>query len=240
MSENDEIIEDNAAVLDSDYDDEENTEPEEAHQKPVQLSIDPSLQEEEDRQEAAKENHVKMRAVLEGLLFLTGDDGLTLDQAADAMDLKKSEVEELFDELQKYYTSDERGFEIERYGARYRFLSKAVVHDYAKKLFSLNKDARLSNAALETLAIIAYKQPVTRVEIEEIRGVGADVMLRKLEARGLIKEDGRSDAPGRPFLYSVTDEFMNAFELMSLDELPDLPEFDKNSDGEGSDDLFTQ
>lgn len=243
MREENDIIDDNAAILDSDYDDEEkigDSEQTESDHKPVQLSIDPSIAEDEEKEQAAKENHVKMRAVLEGLLFLTGDDGLTLKQASQAMDLKTSEVEELFDELQKYYTSDERGFEIERYGDRYRFLSKAVVHDYAKKLFSLNKDARLSNAALETLAIIAYKQPVTRVEIEEIRGVGADVMLRKLEARGLIKEDGRSDAPGRPFLYSVTDEFMNAFQLVSLDELPDLPEFDQNSDGEGSDDLFTQ
>ena len=108
------------------------------------------------------------------------------------------------------------------------------MHEAAKKLFSIAKISKLSNAALETLAIIAYKQPITRVEIEEIRGVGADVMIRKLEARGLIKEEGRSDAPGRPFLYSVTDEFMDAFKLLSLDELPDLPEFNKDN----NDDLF--
>ena len=154
------------------------------------------------------------------------------------MDLKKNEVKDLLDELQKYYTNDDRGFEIERFGDTYRFLSKAFVHDYAKKLFQINNEAKLSNAAMETLAIIAYKQPITRVEIEEIRGVGADVMLHKLEARGLIKEDGRSDAPGRPILYSVTDEFMDAFKLMSLEELPELPKF---GDGqEESDDLFTQ
>ena len=87
---------------------------------------------------------------------------------------------------------------------------------------------------METLAIIAYKQPITRVEIEEIRGVSADVMLRKLQARGLIKEDGRSEAPGRPILYSVTDEFMNDFQLVSLDELPELPDFNEDSK-EGSD-----
>ena len=88
---------------------------------------------------------------------------------------------------------------------------------------------------METLAIIAYRQPITRVEIEEIRGAGADVMLRKLEARGLIQESGRSDAPGRPFLYTVTDEFMNAFGLTSLSELPDLPQFAQE---ENSEDLF--
>ncbi len=207
----------------------------EAHEeKNVQLSMDPSIQEEEEAKLAQKENDVKLKAILEGLLFLVGDDGLTVEQASKSMDISTAKVEQLFDILQKDYVDDARGFEIERYGSRYRFLSKAFVHEAAKKLFSIDKISKLSNAALETLAIIAYKQPITRVEIEEIRGVGADVMIRKLEARGLIKEEGRSDAPGRPFLYSVTDEFMDAFKLLSLDELPDLPEFNKDN----NDDLF--
>ena len=207
----------------------------EAHEeKNVQLSMDPSIQEEEEAKLAQKENDVKLKAILEGLLFLVGDDGLTVEQASKSMDISTIKVEQLFDTLQKDYVDDSRGFEIERYGSRYRFLSKAFVHEAAKKLFSIDKISKLSNAALETLAIIAYKQPITRVEIEEIRGVGADVMIRKLEARGLIKEEGRSDAPVRPFLYSVTDEFMDAFKLLSLDELPDLPEFNKDN----NDDLF--
>ena len=78
---------------------------------------------------------------------------------------------------------------------------------------------------METLAIVAYKQPITRGEIEEIRGVSCDMMVRKLLARNLIKECGRSDAPGRPFLYEVTEEFMDTFKLVSLKELPELPEF---------------
>lgn len=203
--------------------------------EPEQLSMDPSIQQEEEAILAQKENDEKLSAILEGLLFLVGDEGLTCKQASQSMDIPEKKVEELFEGLQKYYTEDSRGFEIERYGEKYRFLSKAIVHDAAKKLFSIEKVSKLSNAALETLAIIAYKQPITRVEIEEIRGVGADVMIRKLEARGFIKEDGRSDAPGRPFLYSVTDEFMDAFKLFSLDELPDLPEFNKE---DGNDDLF--
>ena len=207
----------------------------EAHEeKNVHLSMDPSIQEEEEAKLAQKENDVKLKAILEGLLFLVGDDGLTVEQASKSMDISTKKAEQLFDALQKDYVDDSRGFEIERYGSRYRFLSKAFVHEAAKKLFSIDKISKLSNAALETLAIIAYKQPITRVEIEEIRGVGADVMIRKLEARGLIKEEGRSDAPGRPFLYSVTDEFMDAFKLLSLDELPDLPEFNKDN----NDDLF--
>jgi segregation and condensation protein B len=202
-----------------------------------QMSMDPSIQEEEEALIAQKENDEKLCAILEGLLFLVGDEGLTIEQASQSIDISEEKVESLFDSLQQYYTDDSRGFEIERYGQKYRFLSKAFVHESAKKLFAIEKVSKLSNAALETLAIIAYKQPITRVEIEEIRGVGADVMIRKLEARGLIKEDGRSDAPGRPFLYSVTDDFMDAFKLLSLDELPDLPEFNKE---EGNEDLFNQ
>lgn len=189
-------------------------------------------------QQLAKEEHDShLCAILEGLLFLCGDEGLTSQQASQAMNVTKDEVERLFDCLQKYYTDDARGFEIVKYGETYRFLSKAFVHEAASKLFSIEKISKLSNAALETLAIIAYKQPITRIEIEEIRGVGADVMIRKLEARGFIKEDGRSDAPGRPFLYSVTDEFMDAFKLLSLDELPDLPQFNQEKN---NDDLFSQ
>ena len=214
---NDEEIletEDNASVLDADYDDEEAEE------------------------QTYDEGFIHMASVLEGLLFLTGDEGITLEQAANALETEVEYVEKLFDYLQKYYLQDDRGIEIARYGLTYRFLSKASVHEAAKRLFQITKTNKLSQAALETLAIIAYKQPITRVEIEEIRGVGADVMLRKLEARGLIREDGRSDAPGRPILYSVTEEFMDAFHLLSLDELPELPQFDDNE--EENNDLFVQ
>ena len=200
--ENQTIVEDNAAVLDEEFDETTSS---------------------SDEQQPDPKEH--MLAILEGLLFLCGDDGLSIEQAAASMDTTEEYVAELFDELQKYYLQESRGIEIARFGEKYRFLSKAAIHDAAKKLFQTSTEAKLSNAALETLAIIAYKQPITRVEIEEIRGVGADVMLRKLVARGLIQEDGRSEAAGRPILYSVTDEFLDSFKLLSLDELPELPQF---------------
>ena len=200
--ENQTIVEDNAAVLDEEFDE--------------------TTSSSDEQQPDSKE---RMLAILEGLLFLCGDDGLSIEQAAASMDATEEYVAELFDELQKYYLQESRGIEIARFGEKYRFLSKAAIHDAAKKLFQTSTEAKLSNAALETLAIIAYKQPITRVEIEEIRGVGADVMLRKLVARGLIQEDGRSEAAGRPILYSVTDEFLDSFKLLSLDELPELPQF---------------
>lgn len=194
-------------------------------------------QNETDLQAAAELNQRQL-AVLEGLLFVTGDEGLTAAQVADTLGVSEKQAEELFAQLQKVWQSDDRGLEVVRYGDIYRFLTKAFVHSYAARLFSKDVKTQLSQAALETLAIIAYKQPVTRVEIEEIRGVSADAMLRKLIARGLVKEDGRSEAPGRPILYSVTNEFMDAFQLLSLDELPDLPAF--NQDEKKNDDLFTQ
>ena len=194
-------------------------------------------QNETDLQAAAELNQRQL-AVLEGLLFVTGDEGLTAAQAADTLGVSEKQAEELFAQLQKAWQSDDRGLEVVRYGDIYRFLTKAFVHSYAARLFSKDVKTQMSQAALETLAIIAYKQPVTRVEIEEIRGVSADAMLRKLIARGLVKEDGRSEAPGRPILYSVTNEFMDAFQLLSLDELPDLPAFNQNE--KKNDDLFTQ
>ena len=200
--ENQTIVEDNAAVLDEEFDE--------------------TTSASEEQQPDPKEH---MLAILEGLLFLCGDDGLSIEQAAASMDASEEYVAELFDDLQKYYLQESHGIEIARFGEKYRFLSKAFIHEAAKKLFQTSTEAKLSNAALETLAIIAYKQPITRVEIEEIRGVGADVMLRKLVARGLIQEDGRSEAAGRPILYSVTDEFLDSFKLLSLDELPELPQF---------------
>ncbi len=202
-------------------------------QKPVQLQ-DPEL-----AKALYPEGYIETgmaQAILEGLLFIVGDEGLTAEQAARSLEIPEERVKQLMDDLQVKYLDDQYGIEIANYGGTYRFLSKAVVHPYAKKLFQLSKTTTLSQAALETLAIIAYKQPITRVEIEEIRGVGADMMLRKLEARDLIRVSGRSDAPGRPILYEVTDEFMDSFKLLSLDELPALPQFEN----EESDELFDQ
>ena len=163
--------------------------------------------------------------IAEGLLFLVGDEGISESQLAAALEISEEAAHDLLDGLQLKYQCDSYGMEIVCYGGLWRFVSKASVHPYAQKLFQQSKTAQLSQSALETLAIVAYKQPITRVEIEEIRGVGCDMMLRKLQARNLIAEVGRSEAPGRPILYGVTEEFMDSFKLYSLDELPELPDF---------------
>lgn len=176
-----------------------------------------------------------MKKIFEGLLFIAGDEGLSVEQIKSWLedDTTAEDIEKLLDEMMKEYLEDDRrGYEMVRFGGIYKFVSKQDIHPYAEKMFASTKISTLSQAALETLAIIAYKQPITRGEIEEIRGVGCDMMVRKLLARNLIKECGRSDAPGRPFLYEVTDEFMDAFKLESLKELPELPTFHEDEDSE--------
>ena len=172
--------------------------------------------------------------IAEGLLFLVGDEGITEELMAKSLEISEEISQQLLDSLQKKYQDDSFGMEVVCYGGIWKFMSKAIVHPFAQKLFQSAKTSALSQSALETLAIVAYKQPITRVEIEEIRGVGCDMMLRKLQARNLITEVGRSDAPGRPILYGVTEEFMDSFKLLSLDELPDLPDFSEHQ----SDNLF--
>lgn len=167
---------------------------------------------------------MRMRKILEGLLFLSGDEGLTSNQLCEALEISEEALEKNIKQMMDDFIEEDHGIEIVHFGGRYKFVTKEVVYPYAEKLFSSSKMATLSSAALETLAIIAYKQPITRSEVEEIRGVGCDMMVRKLLARSLIKECGRSDAPGRPFLYEVTAEFMDSFKLESLKELPELKE----------------
>lgn len=171
-------------------------------------------------------------AIMEGLLFLSGDEGLTIEQLQGSLEKSREETESTLNSLMDRYLQDDRGIELVRFGGIYKFVSKESIHPYAEKLFASTHMSTLSQAALETLAIIAYKQPITRSEVEEIRGVGCDMMIRKLLARSLIKECGRSDAPGKPFLYEITPEFMDAFKLESLKELPDLPDYNEDMEEE--------
>ena len=155
-----------------------------------------------------------IEAIVEGLLFLVGEDGVRVEQLALAIEKSKEDTLIILENIQRKYSSELYGIELVGYGSVYKFITKKDIYPYAQKLFGETKPNNLSAAALETLAIIAYKQPITRVEIEELRGVSADVMLRKLQARNLIREAGRSEAVGRPILYEVTEEFMDAFKSM--------------------------
>lgn len=174
-------------------------------------------------------------AVIEGLLFLVGDEGLTLKMVAEVLEVTKKEAALLLDDLMAFYhTRELRGLDIVNYGNTYKMVTVAAYDQYYRKLIEQNV-RKLSRSALETLAIVAYYQPITRSRIEEIRGVGCDAMIRKLIAKALIKEAGREESPGRPILYQVTDRFLDAFKLTSLDELPKLKEIESSFD---EDDIF--
>lgn len=179
--------------------------------------------------------HDEILSVLEGMLFLSGDEGLTIKQISSVLQLSKKEATQYIDELTQI--ENERmikGFELVNFGGVFKLTTLSKHHEYYQRMVEQNEN-NLSNAALETLAIIAYNQPVTRVRIEEIRGVGCDAMIRKLVAKALIKEVGREETPGKPILYGVTDEFMDAFSLTTLDELPELKEIKEDFD---QDDIF--
>lgn len=160
--------------------------------------------------------------IIEGMLFLVGDEGLSVREIASILEVDKKKATLLIDLLQEEYAQKTlQGIQLVNFGGQYKLSTNPNHFMYYQKMVE-QSSANLSNAALETLAIIAYNQPITRTRIEDIRGVGCDAMIRKLAAKALIKEVGREDTPGMPILYGVTDEFMDAFSLTSLDELPDL------------------
>lgn len=160
--------------------------------------------------------------ILEGILFAFGEEGVSLEQLTLSLNCNKEELNEILDAYKVSLEADNRGLELVVFGDLVKLITKTELHEVISDMLEFNKNRQLSQAALETLAIIAYKQPITRVEIEEIRGVNSDMMCRRLEALDLIKEVGRSDAIGRPILYSITDGFMDVFKLTSLKELPEI------------------
>ena len=170
-------------------------------------------------------------SVLEGLLFVAGDDGISLEEASYILELERSAVRQLLDELKKRLEDENSGLELLLTASHYKLVTKASLKYYIEKYAISPYSSQLSQASLETLAIIAYKQPVTRVDIESIRGVQSSGSIQKLLLRDLIEEAGRLDSPGRPKLYKTTAYFMDYFGLESLDALPDASDlFDLDSE----------
>ncbi|MBQ2946878.1 MAG: SMC-Scp complex subunit ScpB [Bacilli bacterium] len=165
-----------------------------------------------------------MKAIVEGLLFLSGEDGLTLEDISKVIEKDIEEVKSVIKELYNDYNNDSRGLQIEFLGNHFKLTTKKEHKEYYKKLVIDDENSILSQSALETLAIIAYNAPLTRVDIDNIRGVNSSYVVRKLLLKGLIEEIGRSDAPGRPRLYNITPRFLDYFGLGSIDELPRLEE----------------
>ena len=162
------------------------------------------------------------QAVLEGLLFVVGDEGITLDSISEILELDNDKTKELLKKLQSEYETEQRGIRISFLGGAFKLTTKKEHKEYYQKLITNNKSNILSQAALETLAIIAYNQPITRAEVDEIRGISSVNMIRKLVAKDLVKVSGKSSLPGKPNLYRTTNEFLDYFGLATINDLPDL------------------
>lgn len=165
---------------------------------------------------------MNLKAVLEGLLFVVGEDGLSIEQAMRILNIDQTTFVELLKQLQNDYSQEDRGIRLSALGNQLKLTTKKEHKEYYTKLVEAKDDSLLSQAALETLAIVAYNEPVTRSSVDEIRGIGSSHLLHKLQAKGLIQELGRSEAPGRPILYGVTKEFLDYFGLASIEELPKI------------------
>jgi segregation and condensation protein B len=161
------------------------------------------------------------RSVLEVLLFLSGEP-LLISTIKDVLELQESEIKNLMQELILQYREKNGGLLIVEIANGYQMVTNPEYSEWVKKFKSTQLSTKLSMPALETLSIIAYKQPIIKAEIEQLRGVNSDSAIRTLLEKRLIKVIGRKEAPGRPFLYGTTREFLQYFGLKDLTELPTL------------------
>ncbi|MCL1698127.1 SMC-Scp complex subunit ScpB [Lysinibacillus sp. BPa_S21] len=166
-----------------------------------------------------------LQSRIEALLFVVGDDGLTIKQLSQLLGEPEELVVQTMEVLKTTYEEDlARGLSIKEIAGVYQLITKSELADTIQRLVENPTAQSLSQASLEVLAIVAYKQPITRVAIEDLRGVKCERPIQTLVSRGLIKEVGRSEGTGRAILYGTTKEFLNYFGLNSIEEMPPLPE----------------
>lgn len=163
-----------------------------------------------------------MNAVIEGLLYVQGDMGLTIKDIMNILDIDEETAKREVLNLKNFYDENNRGLRINFLGNTIKLTTREEHKEYYAKLLESPSSNTLSNSAIETLAVIAYNEPITRGEVDSFRGVDSSYVMRRLLAKGLIKECGRSDNPGRPILYKTTDEFLDYFGMASKDDLPSI------------------
>lgn len=162
------------------------------------------------------------RAAIEGLLFVNGDIGLTITELSSILEIERVNVLQILEEMKEEYTAENRGIKLEQFGDYYKFLTKEEHSEFYKKLYQKEATAPLTANALEVLAIIAYNEPITRSRVDEIRGSDSSYHIRRLVNKNLIEEKGKSNSPGRPYLYGTTPKFLDYLGLHSINELPEL------------------
>lgn len=166
----------------------------------------------------------KAEAIIEAMLFSTGS-VVTVKDIMNALELGSEDIEKIIQKMKSRYEENNSGIELVKVDDGYELCTKKEYYEYIYPLFDNRSKPSISNAALETLSIIAYNPKVTRSEIDAIRGVNSDGTIYKLLEYNMIEEAGKLDAPGRPTIYRVTPEFLKMFGLSSLDELPELPRY---------------
>lgn len=178
---------------------------------------------------------------IEALLFVAGDEGMTIKQLAQYIEVEPMDIEAGLSELLSHYNDEEmRGITLKQLAGTYQLTTKPEVTDTLKKLIENPTNQVLSAASLEVLAIIAYKQPITRAEVEDLRGVKSERPIATLVSRALVQEVGRAEGTGRAILYGTTKEFLNYFGLKNIKELPPLPEEIDQEDDQPTDLFLTK
>lgn len=184
-----------------------------------------------------------IKSAIESMMYIWGEP-LDIKDMAEVFNMDKKEVYECCRELAEEYEREGRGIVIREVNKSFQFVTRPENIDYIERLCTPVKQKRLSQSALEVLAIVAYRQPVTKGEIEAVRGIRCDRVIEGLSAKGLVTELGRSDAVGRPILYGTTDEFLKQFGFSSLKELPDIEDIEdvlrEGGTDEDEDNVYTQ
>lgn len=176
-------------------------------------------------------NKREIKSIIESLLFIWGEP-LSVTDIAEVLEIHENEIKIIIQDMIDDFNYNRRGLQIKQVRNSYQLTTRAEHYDWISKLCTPKNDKKLSNAALETMSIIAYKQPITRMEVEALRGVKCDRSINTLLQKELIKEVGRLEKTGRPILYGTTDSFLQYFGLTSLDQLPQLKDL-LDEDGEG-------
>jgi len=169
--------------------------------------------------DSPKGSALDLNARIEALLFVSPE-LISIPQIANALDSSAREVEKSLEELDRLFVN--RGIRLQRVSRSVQLITAPEISADVQRFLDLEETSRLSRAALEVLAIVAYQEPVTRPQIDAVRGVNSDSVMRTLLRHGLVDEVGRTDGPGRPFIYATTSDFLNHFGLISIEELPPL------------------
>lgn len=175
-----------------------------------------------------------LKGRIEAILFVAGE-AVGIRDLAKALRIEEKELKEALKAIGSEYDYEQRGFMLKRFGDKVQLATRPLYSEDVLRLLQPVQQQSLSQAAMETLAVVAYKQPVTRAEVEQIRGVKCDYSLQSLMIKGLIQEAGRKDTIGRPILYATTDMFLSHFGIQGLEDLPPLPETESENSEETDD-----